>query len=97
MLSGSLIGWERHDVERRQRRATHRIDIGERVRGGHAAEGVRIVDDGRKEVHRLDQREVVGQAKDAGVVERLPADEQPWIRRRGQRSEHLRQVTRTHF
>ncbi len=52
---------KRDDVERRQRHAAHGVDVRERVGRGDATEIVRVVHDGREEVDRLDEREVVGQ------------------------------------
>jgi hypothetical protein len=63
------------DVERRDRFPAHRVDVAERVRGGDPAEVVRVVDDGREEVDRLDEREIVAQAVDAGIVARSHAYE----------------------
>ncbi len=56
------------EVQRRHRRAAHGVDVRERVGGGDPPERVRVVDDRREEVHRLDDRQLVGQLHDAGVV-----------------------------
>ena len=66
---------ERHEVERGDGPAAHRVDVRERVGGGDAAEVVRVVDDRREEVDRLDQRQVVGEPVDAGVVGGVGPDE----------------------
>jgi hypothetical protein len=53
------------------------------------AEIVWIVDDGRKKIHCLDEREVIGHAKHPGVVECLSAYEETRIGlnwKRGQRA-----------
>ena len=44
-------------------RAAHRVDVGERVGRGDAAEVVRIVDDRREEIDRLHEREIVAQLR----------------------------------
>ena len=55
--------------------AAHRVDVRERVGGGDPAEVVRVVDDRREEVDRADDRQVVAEAVDAGVVGGVEADE----------------------
>jgi hypothetical protein len=59
------------DVEREQHLAAHRVDVAQGVGGGDGAEGVRIVDDRRKEIQRLDDRDVVREAIDSSVVRSL--------------------------
>ncbi len=66
---------ERRDVERGQRRAAHRVDVGKRVCGRDAAEVERVVHDGREEVDRLDEREIVAQAVHSGIVISVEPDE----------------------
>ena len=66
----------RHEVEREQRRATHRVHVGQRVGGGDAAPVVGVVDDRREEVGGDDEREVVAHAVDGGVVGGVEPDEQ---------------------
>ena len=72
---------ERRDVERHQHLAAHRVDVAHGVRRGDRAERVRVVDDGREEVDRLDDRQVVGQAVDGGVVGAVEPDEEVGERR----------------
>ena len=67
---------EADEVQRGDRPAAHRVDVGQRVGRGDPAEVVRVVDDRREEVDRLHEREVVAQPVDAGVVGRGRADEQ---------------------
>src|SRR5436190_9801643 len=84
-----LARWERDDVHRRQRLSSHRVNVGQCVGGGDLTEIERVVDDWRKKIHRLHEGEVVRQAKDPGVVEGLPADEQSriwFLGKRGQRA-----------
>ena len=60
-----------HEVHRRQRPGAHGVHVRQRVGRGDRAEQVRVVDDGREEVDRLHQAEVVGHLRDGGVVPRL--------------------------
>ena len=55
-----LLERPRHQVERGQRPAAHRVDVGQRVGRGDAPEVVGVVDDRREEVDGLHQRELVG-------------------------------------
>src|SRR5438270_13749455 len=75
-----LVRRERNDIHRGERLSAHRVDIGQCVRGGDLSKVERIVNDGRKEIHRLHESEVVGDAKYPSVVEGLSADEQTRIR-----------------
>ena len=66
----------RHEVQREQRGAAHRVDVGERVRGRDPAPVVRVVDDRREEVGGDDDGEVVTEPVDRGVVGGVEPDEQ---------------------
>src|SRR5205814_5457719 len=68
-LEGKLAGRECDNVQSGQRLSAHRVDIRQGIRGGDLAEVERIVDDGRKKVHRLNQREIIRDAKHTRVVE----------------------------
>ena len=94
-LDRQLTRREADDVERRQRFATHRVDVGQRVRRSNLPEEVGIVDDRGEEVDRLDQREIVGQRKDPRIVEGLAPDNEARIRSNGDSFQRARQVTRT--
>jgi hypothetical protein len=81
----SRIGrwWRRQHVDRhahqRQRhdgRAAHGIDVADGVGGGDAAEVERVVDDGHEEVGGGDQRLLVVELVDRGVVGGLDAHQQ---------------------
>ena len=63
-------------VQRQYWAGAHSVDVTERVGGGYLAEGERVVDDGREEVHGLYQGEVVVQAVDGGVIGGAVPDEQ---------------------
>ena len=66
---------EADEVERRERRAAHRVDVAQRVGRGDRAEVVRLVDDGREEVRREDERALVVDPVHGGVVRRGAAHE----------------------
>jgi hypothetical protein len=89
--------WKADDVERGERLATHRIDVGQCVRCGDAAEGVRVVDNWRKEIDGLHQGQIVGHDKDSRIVERLTPDEQTRIIAVRKRGQGTRKVARTHL
>jgi len=56
------------DVHGRQCSAAHGIDVGQRICGGHQAEGVGIIDNGSKEIDRLDQGDIIGEPVDPRVI-----------------------------
>ena len=74
-----IVCREGDDIQRSDRLTAHRIHIRERIRGCDLTEVEGIVDDRRKKIHCLHEREIVGQAIDPGVVESFAADKQPWI------------------
>ncbi len=88
---------EGDDVERGQRPRAHRVDIGEGVRRGDAPEVVRVVDHGREEVHRLHESDLVVQAVDGGVVERVGAHEKRRVVYGGSMGDDLPQVLGAEF
>ena len=89
---------ERHadQRERHDRARAHRVDVGDRVGRGDAAEVVRVVDDRREEIGGGDQRLRVVQAVDRGVVRGLGADQKILGQKPAQRHrrEHLGQDRR---
>ena len=96
-LEWRRAGRKSDDVQRREGLAAHRVHVREGVGGGDAAESVGIVDDWRKEIHRLNERDVVRDDKDSRVVERLAPDEQAWIIAMREWGQGAREVTRTHL
>ena len=80
--------------EREQRRAAHREDVVERVRGGDGAEVAGIVDDGREEVDREDERALVVELVDGRVVRRAEPDEEVLRLRRDEAREQLLETPR---
>ena len=67
---------QRDEVEREQRRAAHRVHVGERVGGRDAAPVVGVVDDRREEVGGEDDGEIVTESVDGSVIRGVEADEQ---------------------
>ena len=55
--------------------AAHGVDIAQRVGGRNLAEDVGVVDDGRKEIDRLDERQLGRELIHAGVVGCIEADQ----------------------
>ena len=86
-----LLG-ERRDRQREEHPAAHRKDVGQRVGRGDLAEGPRVVDQRREEIERADDREVVADTVDRGVVGRLEPGEQRGVGRRGGLGARVRPV-----
>ena len=87
------VGREPHHVHRQQRLATHGVDIAEGVGRRDQAELVGVVGDGRKEIHRQDQRGLVIDAVDRGVVP--VAHQQVGVADMGKLAQDLDQVLHT--
>jgi len=85
---------ERHEVERGDGPAAHRVDVRERVGGGDAAEVVRVVDDRREEVDRLYQGQLVREPVHACVVRGVGADQHVRVFRHPQRPNNRQHVAR---
>jgi len=68
-----------HDGERGDGAAAHGVDVAQRVGGGNGAEGVRIVDDGGEEIHRLHQGTLRRQLVHAGIVGGVKPDQHVFI------------------
>ena len=75
-----LVHRPRDKVQRSERPATHRIDVGEGVRRGDPTPIECIIDDGREEIDRLHDRRSSRQNVDGGIVAG------------GRRNEHLARV-----
>ena len=70
-----LLNRERDQVQRADRGGSHRVDVRQRVGGGDPAEVERVIDDRGEEVDRLDDRQVVAEPVDAGVIGGLEPDQ----------------------
>jgi len=67
-ISAFGMSAEARYVEREEHLPAHRIHVGHRVWSRRWRRRVGIVHDGRKEVHRADDRDLIGDAVDGGVV-----------------------------
>ena len=76
LLDRELVDRHRHQGQRHDRPAAHRVDVADRVGRGDAAEVERVVDDRHEEVGGRDQRLLVVEPVDRGVVGGLDADHQ---------------------
>ena len=91
------VAREAGDGKRQKRLAAHRIHIAQGIGGRNRAERVRVVNDGRKEIHRLNERRVGAQAVDGAVVGGIETDQQIGMGRAFEWLQHVRQVLRTHL
>ena len=91
------VAREAGDGERQKRLAAHRIHIAQGIGGRNRTERVRVVNDGRKEIHRLNERRVGAQAIDGAVVGGVETDQQIGMGRAFEWLQHVRQVLGTHF
>jgi len=74
-VEGEGAGGKPNNIQGGQRARAHGVDIRESVGGGDGAEPVGVVDDGREEVDRLDQGQIVAEAVHSGIVVRRMTDE----------------------
>src|SRR5206468_11789666 len=58
-----LTLWEANDVHRRFGFSTHGVNVAQRIRGGDLTEDIRIVNDGREKIHRVDDDRIGTQPK----------------------------------
>ena len=75
---GQIAG-ERCDVQGEERPPAHGVDVAQRIGCGNRSVGVRVVDDGREEIDRRDQRLVVAQPVDGSIVRVTETDQQVGI------------------
>jgi hypothetical protein len=67
--------WETDDIHRRQRPSALGVNIAQGVCRRNLPEIIRVIDDGRKKVHVLDERQVIRDAVHAGVVPVVKPDD----------------------
>ena len=91
------IAGEAGDGKRQKRLAAHRIDIAQGVGGRNRTVGVGVVNNGRKEIYRLNERRIGAQAIDGAIVGGIETDQQIGMRRAFEWLQHVRQVLRTHL
>ena len=80
-----------HQVQRKQRRSTHGVDVAQRIGAGDGAPGKGVVDDGREEVGCGHQGAIVGYAKYGGIVSRCSLNEDARVLDHWQVTQNLRQ------
>ena len=85
---------ERDDIQRRLRLSAHRVDVTQRIGGRHLTENVRVVNDGRKEVHGVDDGEIRPQTEYSCIVGCFRTDNQVGRLKRWKAVQHLQQVGR---
>ncbi len=85
-------GRETHDVQGQQGLAPHGVDVAQGVGGGNGAELDGVVGNGREKVHSEDQRRLVVQAIDGGIVPGLNAHQEVRVGHGGQPAQDLDQV-----
>ena len=71
-----LVDGHADERQREERRAAHRVDVGDRVGRRDHPEVVRIVDDRHEEIRRRDDGLPLVELVNGGVVGRLEADQQ---------------------
>jgi hypothetical protein len=69
------VSGDTHDVQGRERPASHRVHVREGVGRGNLAVHDRIVDNRREEIDGLDERTVAIDAVNTGIVGRSGSDE----------------------
>ena len=74
-LQRELVVGEGRDIQRRDRAAVHGVDVRQGIRRRDPAERVRVVDQRREEIERLDQGEIGREAIHPRVVHGLGADQ----------------------
>ena len=82
-LGGEHVDGHAHQGQRHDGGAAHGVHIGDGVGGGDAAKVERIVDDGHEEVGGGNQRLLVVELVDSGVIGRLDAHQQLRRQRHG--------------
>ena len=85
------------DGERRDGAAAHGIDVAEGVGGGDLAIRIRVVDDGREEVDRLDKRRPSRPCVYARIVGRAEIKQDPRILLRRNAAQDLGELARGEF
>ena len=65
--------------------------------GGNRAEIVRVIHDGREEIDGLDERDIVGEAVDGGIVTRRDSDQQIGVANGRQIAQDLRELGGAEF
>jgi len=94
-LHGELLRGKTDDVHCRDGPAAHGVDVRQGVGGRDLPEEIGVVHDGREEVQRQDDRQIVPQAVDPCVLEPLDPRDQVRVGSHGQPFQRSVQVLRT--
>ena len=86
-----LIG-EADEVQRGERLGAHGVDVAERVGGGDATEGERVIDQRREEIRGLHERKLVRKPEHTRIVAGIGPDQQVRVRHGLELAQHLRQA-----
>ena len=80
------------DIQRDHGTAAHGVNVAEAIGRRDGAEVIRRIGDGRKEVHRLDNRQLVGESINTGIVGRRGAYQDVWVGYGGQAAQNLSEI-----
>ena len=94
-LDRQQVGREAADRQGNSGLAAHRVHVGESVGGGDGAEGLRVIDDGRDEVHGEHQRRAVFGAQEGRILHGPGLVDHPGMFERCDLSQDLDQVPRS--
>jgi len=89
------VAGEAHQVQPGDRLRTHGEAIAQCVGGGYLAVVVGIVHDGREEIHRLDDGQILSEPIHARIVPRVRPVEKIRVRKRFELTQSFSQVLRT--
>ena len=99
-LPGHFLGkapGDAHDVHAGLRCSSHGVDVGQGVGCRHLAEGVGVIHDGREEIHRLHEGQLVVYSVDARVVALIESHEKVGIALHGNAVQNFSENSRSEF
>ena len=99
-LPGHVLGkvpGDAHHVHAGLRRSAHGVDVGQGVGCRHLAEGVGVIHDGREEIHRLHEGQLVVYSVDARVVALIESHEKVGIALHGDAVQNFSENSRSEF
>ena len=82
-----------HEIQGKERRRAHGIDVAKRVGGGDGTKRVRVIDDRCEEIHAGHDRAIVRQPKDRGIITRGRTHQDTTIVGQRHMTQHLRQLS----
>ena len=85
------VGGNGHDVHGGDGATAHGVDVGEGIGGGDLAVEIGVVDDGGEEVECLNERGIIGDTVDGGVIGAGGTDEEIWVGEVGEATQDLRE------